>query len=330
MGANPSVFARNIRAGTLSALGRADEAIAELEDLDGKLEPYVRFNGLAIAYRADDDYDRAEEASLKALKIRRDEVILTTLASQYVDHERYDDAEPLLEEAVRLAPDLAEAHRLLGSSYAYNGKANRAKDHLRAVLSSEYARETQKAHAADLLGQIDRGEQISATYTAQGLALYHYEELQRVLQRAHRQDTLRYEEKCGRRAAERRGELRWSKVETGKKMTHFGRKKEIDVFGLHQSDGCLHVGVGECKLKTSSKVNHGEMKELVEKMALVLCEERHGSKRGVEGCFFSASGYDEDALELARRHQIRTFLTVPQKGWEKRADWKIGTFKEVS
>lgn len=329
MGPHPSIFARNLRAGALSALGRADEALLELEDLDGELEPYVRLNGLATAHRAADDHERAEKMSLKALEIRRDEIILTNLASQYIDGGRYDEAELLLEESIRLAPDFADARLMLGFAYAYNGKPGRSKDHLRAVLSSELARETHKSDAAELLGKIGRGEQISAGFAEQGLALYHYAELQRTLERARRQDTLRYEEECGRLAATRRGKLRWSGVGTGRKKTHHGRKKEVDVLGLVETEGRRRVGVGECKLKTGGGVSYGEMRGLVEKMALVLCEERHGEGRGVDGCFFSASGYEEDALELAGKHDIRTFLAVPQKGWEKRADWKIGRFEEV-
>ncbi len=331
MGASPRDAATsNLVATASAALGRTDEAVAELKGLeDDELEPHVRLNGLAIAHRLAGDYERAEEASLKALEIRRDEVVLTTLASQYVDRGRYGEAEPLLEEALRLAPDLPQARYELGFAYASNGKPARAKEHLRAVLASERANERQKARAADLLGRIGRNEEILSFYKEQGLVLVHHEEQQQREQRALRQDTLRYEEECGRLAATSGAKLRWTKVETGKKKTHFGRKKEVDVLGLVEGDGRRRVGVGECKLKTGSEVTHGEMRELVEKMALVLCEERHGAKRGVEGCFFSASGYDGDALELARKHQIRTFLAVPQKGWEKRADWKIGTFKEV-
>lgn len=322
--------AGSLAAATLAVLGRTDEAVAKLEGLDEELEPYARYNGLAVAYRLAGDYPKAEEMSLKALEVRRDAVILTTLASQYVDLERYDDAEPLLEEAVGLSPDLAQARFQLGLTYAKNGKPRRAREHLRAGLSSEYARESEKAAAADLIGRMDRDEEITAGYREQGLVLAHHEDLERSEQLLGRHNTLRYEHECARLAADRRGKLRWSNVETGKEMTHFGRKKEVDVFGLRESDGRQRIGVGECKMKTSSGVSHGEMRELVGRMALVLCEERHGERRGVEGCFFSASGYDGDALDLARRHGIRTFLAVPKKRWEKRADWKMGTFEEVT
>lgn len=66
---NP-IVAHSLLAGALSILGRTDEAIIELDKLDGKVESveaHVRYNGLAIAYRMADDYARAEEMSLKAL-----------------------------------------------------------------------------------------------------------------------------------------------------------------------------------------------------------------------------------------------------------------------
>ena len=325
---NP-IVARSLLAGTLSILGRTDEAIIELDKLEGKLEPHVRFNGLAIAYRLADDYDLAEEMSLKALEIRRDEVILATLASQYIDRERYDEAQPLLEEAVRLAPNHPEVRWMLAYCYALNHKQSRAREHLKWLGASEYASQAHRTNAADLLGRIDRDEQISAFYTEQGLVLYPYESLQQTVQRSRQQDTLRYEEECARLAARRDG-VGWTEVGNDKKVTHSGSKRQIDVFGLKKADGRELLCVGECKMKTGSKVNYREVKELVEKMALVLCQERHGGKRGVEGCFFSASGYDEDALELAHRHGIRAFFAVPRKGWQKRADWKLGTFKEIS
>ncbi len=325
----PSVYVRNVRACVLSTLGNPGEAIAELEDLDGKLESHVRFNGLAIAYRLADDYDLAEEMSLKAIEIRRDEVILATLASQYIDRERYDEAQPLLEEAVRLAPNHPEVRWMLASCYALNHKQSRAREHLKWLGASEYASQAHRTNAADLLGRIDRDEQISAFYTEQGLVLYPYESLQQAVQRSRQQDTLRYEEECTRLAARRDG-VGWTEVGNDKKVTHSGSKRQIDVFGLKKVDGRELLCVGECKMKTGSKVNYREVKELVEKMALVLCQERHGGKRGVEGCFFSASGYDEDALELAHRHGIRAFFAVPRKGWQKRADWKLGAFEEIS
>jgi len=193
VGAAPAVFARNLVAGTLAALGRTDEAMAELGNLDGELEPYVRFNGLAFAYRIAGDYARAEEMSLRALEIRRDEVILTTLASQYMDQERYGEAEPLLEEALRLSPDLVETHHQLGRSYAFSGKPSRAKEHLRAVLNSKHAEQKRKTEAGDLIARIERDEQISAHRKEQNLVSVPYGELEQLKQRSRRQDTLRYE-----------------------------------------------------------------------------------------------------------------------------------------
>lgn len=328
--ADTLAVADSLAAATLAVLGRTDEAVALLEDLDGELEPYARYNGLAVAYRLAGDYPKAEEMSLKALEVRRDAVILTTLASQYVDLERYDEAEPLLEEAVKSSPDLAQARFQLGLTYAKNGKPSRAREHLRAVLSSGYARESEKANAADMIGRMDRDEEVDADHKKQGVVLTYHEELQRSEQLLERHNTLRYEQECARLAADHGGKLRWSKVGTDRKVSHYGGKRQVDVFGIRKDGDRELLGVGECKLKTTSKVNHGEMRELVGRMALVLCEERHGRRRGVEGCFFSASGYDEDALELARRHGIRTFLAIPRKGWQKRADWKVGTFEEVS
>lgn len=329
MGVAPDIYARNLRAATLAALGCTYEAVAEFGELDGEFEPHVRYNGLAIAYRVAGDYARAEEMSLKALEIRRDEIILATLASQYVDLKRYDEAEPLLEEAIRLNPDLAQARSMLGFTYASNGNALRAKEQLRAVLSSEHARESEKAEAADLLGWIEGGEQVSADYKERGLVPVQYEELERVMQRSRRQDTLRYEEQCAKLARDRRGKLRWTGVQTNIRISHHGSKREIDVFGVRKTGSSDILGVGECKMKTGSMVNHDEMRELVEKMSLVLCEERHNKERKVEGCFFSSLGYDKDALELARKHRIRTFLALPQKGWQKRADWTMRAPREI-
>lgn len=197
------------------------------------------------------------------------------------------------------------------------------------MLRSGHAGESEKSNAADLLGRISRDEQISTAYREQGLVMIQHEKLEQMTQHSRRQDTLRYEHECAKLATQRRGKLRWTQVSTDKKISHHGSKRQIDVFGLRRADDNDMLGVGECKLKMSSKVNHGEMKELVERMALALCEERHGKRRKVEGCFFSSSGYDEEALSLARRHHIRTFLAVPQKRWQNKADWTISVFREM-
>lgn len=321
--------ARSLMAVALGLLGRTDEAIAELEDAKDEIEPHVRYNDLAVVHRLAGDYTRAEEASLQALEIVRDETILTTLASQYVDLGRYDEAESLLEEALRLSPELIQAHFQLGLAYAYNGKLSRARDHLRTLLSSEHGRDSEKETAADLLGRIDRNEEIDKEMKKQGLVFTSYEELQRTEQVLGQHNTLRYEQECARVATERRGKLRWRSVSNDKKVSHHAAKRQIDVFGIARIGSHEALGIGECKLKMSSPVTHGEMRGLVGRMALVLCEERHGDRRGVAGCFFSSSGYEQDALELARKHRIRTYLAVPQKDWKRKADWRIGVFKEI-
>lgn len=321
---------RGLMAGTLTWLGRTDEAIRELEDLDGILEPYIRLNSLAAAYRIAGNEQRAEEMSPRALELNRDEVILTNLATQYNEQGRFVEAKLLSKEALELKRGFSEALYQLGYACVADGNEGEGRGYLKQALRSEYARETIKVQIAELLGRLDEGREIEAAYKRQGAVPVSYTELQRVLKRSERQDTLRYEDECGRLAAERKGKLRWAAVETRKMIRHAGKVREADVYGLRKkTSGENAVVIGECKLKTSSTVSRSEMNELVGKMALALCAERHGERRKVEGVFFSNVPYDAEAEELAEKHVIRTLLARPQKNWRKKANWRLRPLDEA-
>lgn len=321
---------RQLMVGTLLWLGRTKEAIEELEALDGKLEPHIRLNSLAGAYRVAGDFGKSEESSLRAMDLRRDEVTLTNLAVLYVEQEWFEDAEPLLKEALKFNPDFSEAKYLLGYCYAALDKEGLARKHLQRVVRSDSARSSRKASAADLLGRLAKGREIVDHQKRAGLIVVSHKDYERLHKRSERQDTLKYEDECARLVGDPKGSkgLRWEKVKPRKFVSHAKKTREVDVYGVRENDDVTSLLLGECKLKTSNTVSYSDMRELVEKMALVACWERHDQRRAVEGYFFANVVYDEDAKVLANRHGIRMFLAHPQKGWKKRADWRLGKVRE--
>lgn len=321
-------YTRNLIAGTLTYLGRTDEAIQELEGLDGKLEPYVRYNALASAFRIAGRPDKAEEMSLKALEIRRDEVILTNLGSFYNEESRHEEAEEVLKESLGLRPNMPDTLYQLGYSYAAQGKEGQARKYLRQILRSEMARESLKEEAADMLARMNQNAELEADRKEYGIIGVYQKEIEQIVRRSERQDTLRYEQECARLAKEPQSGLGWSGVETQRVVRHAGSQREIDVYGSQLVGEQELLNLGECKFKTSNTVGYSEVRELVEKMALVRCVERHGHKREVSGYMFSTVSYDNEARELAAKHGIRLFTATPQKGWQKRADWTVTNLKE--
>lgn len=329
--ANPyDTYTRNLVAGTLIYLGRTDEAIQELEELDGKLEPYVRYNALASAYRVADRPDKAEKMSLKALEIRRDEVILTNLGSFYNAESRYEEAEKILKESLALRSDMPDTLYQLGYSYAAQRKEGQARKYLRQVLQSDMAWESLKEEAAGMLARMDQHAELEADRKERQVVGVYHKELEQILKRSERQDTLRYEEECARLAEDSQSGLGWSEVKSQLVVWHGGSQREIDVYGSQWRQERKALNLGECKFKTSNVVGYSEVRELVEKMALVRCIERHEHKREVRGYMFSNVSYNDEAKELAAKHGIRLFTAAPQKTWRNRADWKVTSLQAVS
>lgn len=321
---------RHKKASVFMRLGETERALEELHALEGKLDPHVFFNSLASAHRVAGHLRESVKCLLRALRVKRDEVVLTNAGSMCIELDKYMWAEAFLREALQVKPEFPEASYYLGLCYAYSDRTVLAREQFKKVLDSPTAREVLRVGASDLIGRLHQGQEIEAEYRRLGLVTISYKEKEQERNLLIRYKSSKFEDECCRVATWKKGLLRWSSAEPRKNLRYGGRQKEIDAYGLSHAEGQEIVCLGECKLRldNSEPVDCTEINELVEKIGLAEAIEAEGRMRNVEGFFFTNADYHDEARELAKEHNIRIFRARLSKSWQKNTEWRVNQLEE--
>jgi len=130
------------------AIGIYKEALAILQDLDDLQRQAGVYWGLAMAYRAANDWVQAKLYATRALHIyeaadnRSDAAMIgTNLAEILIDEQRYDDAGQVLERAKHMLDNSGDAARL---SYLFRAYADMARRQGQLEEATDYADQSVK------------------------------------------------------------------------------------------------------------------------------------------------------------------------------------------
>ena len=321
---------RHEKATVLVRLGDAEGAMEELRDLDGKLGAHILCNSRAAAQLRADEPREAAKWLMRALKHKRDEVILNNLGILLAEVGKTSAAKGAFREALDLEPGFPEALLGLARCHALDGETALARGRLKELADSPTAREVLRAAAVDLLARLERDQEMEAEHKRLGLINVPYGEREKERQLLVLFKSRRFEDECCRLAEQKKGTLGWSSAEPRKRLRLGKREKEIDAYGPRRAGDREAMCLGECKLRLEEPkpVDQGEIGELVAKMELASEIEGEGG-REIEGYFFANADYDAEASELAGEYGIRMFKTRLTKDWQKKADWKVNRLDEI-
>lgn len=321
---------RHEKASVLMKMGDGEGAMEELRTLDGKLEAHVLCNSRAAAQLRADEPREAAKWLVRALKHKRDEVVLNNLGVMLAEVGKTSTAKGAFREALDLKPGFPEALLGLARCHVLDGETALARGRLKDLADSPNARELLKAAAVDLLARLERDQEMEAEHKRLGLINVPYGEREKERQLLVLFKSRRFEDECCRLAELKKGPMRWSSAEPRKRLRVGKREKEIDAYGPRRAGDREAACLGECKLRVEDPrpVDQDEINELVAKMELAREIEGEGG-REIEGYFFANADYGAEARELAQEHGIRMFKARLTRDWQKKADWRVNDLEEV-
>jgi len=117
--------------------GEFDKAISEFKSVL-KLEPdnVDALMNLMLAYESNGDEANAQQIKGQLRTYFKDEVkYLTSLGTFYIQNAKIDEAQEVIEEAMKLAPQSPQVRFLRGSIYEFKGEFEKALDEYNVVLT---------------------------------------------------------------------------------------------------------------------------------------------------------------------------------------------------